>query len=438
VTGLAGRPLEGAAPSDLTRRALLQRGAGLALGVAAGPLVAQPAARVRLPQAVGRVRWRTGALEVAPAGGGWLDAPVNVPLTHGSQLRTGAQSVAELRLGPTALFLGPLTTLQLQQWDSDALHLVVLRGQVALQARLQDEQGVPRVRLETGALAWQLAGNGSYHVAHLPVQRRAEVDVFDGEAWLGGDRADALRIPAGRARSADPRTGAPGDEAAAEPRRLDGWAARRQQQAERLGPALRAAAAVTGIEDLPGQGGWRQDARLGWLWTPQTVDPDWAPFRQGRWWWLPPWGWHWVDRHPWGFVTAHHGRWAFLAGRWSWVPELGEGLPPYVPATVAFLELPPPPGSASDGAIGWFPLAPGEPYRPAFDTDERFRRRLEDRRGEPREPRQLRHAQTSFAVSVLPRARFGRPDATLSEPVSPLPAQLASARPLEARQLPPP
>jgi len=46
----------------------------------------------------------------------------------------------------------------------------------------------------------------------------------------------------------------------------------------------------------------------------------WAPYREGHWAWVEPWGWTWIDDEPWGFAPFHYGRWAFVAGAWSWVP----------------------------------------------------------------------------------------------------------------------
>ena len=37
---------------------------------------------------------------------------------------------------------------------------------------------------------------------------------------------------------------------------------------------------------------------------------DWAPYRYGRWVWVAPWGWTWIDDAPWGFAPFHYGRWA--------------------------------------------------------------------------------------------------------------------------------
>lgn len=426
----------------IRRRTLLAHAAAplLAVGMP-GVMATAHAQGADPPTLLGRVRWHVGPLEVSQGGLPWREASLNVPLSNGSQLRTGPLARAELRLGPTALYLGLQSTVHLKRWDETGVVVEVVRGQALLMSRQQALGGgvPPGARLETGAVGWQLDGDGSVHVLHLPVQRRAEVDVFDGEVRLRAGAGDGPLLRAGTALAVDPRSGAVLGQGEAEQRRLDAWAAQRQQRSERLDPALRRGLALTGAEDLARHGTWRPDSRWGPLWTPLAVDPAWAPFRQGHWWWLPPWGWHWVDEQPWGFVTAHHGRWIFAAGRWSWSPGSTATQPVYLPAAVAFLELP---GAAvaagPEGAIGWFPLAPGEPYRPPYEAGERYRTMLHATQPDARAPQQLRHAQTSFAVSLLPRGRFGQPDVRAAEVLSPSPAQLAAARALDGRQLPAP
>jgi hypothetical protein len=73
------------------------------------------------------------------------------------------------------------------------------------------------------------------------------------------------------------------------------------------------------------------------VWTPSTVRSDWAPYRYGRWAWVRPWGWTWVDDAPWGFAPFHYGRWVSWRGRWGWVPGSYVARPVFAPALVAWL-----------------------------------------------------------------------------------------------------
>src|SRR5260370_16260567 len=143
-------------------------------------------------------------------------------------------------------------------------------------------------------------------------------------------------------------------------------------------------AEMTGYEALDGSGSWERVAGYGAVWFPPTAADDWAPYRNGHWRCIAPWGWTWIDDMQWGFAPSHYGRWARVrqsdpldpsdAGseRWGWVPGRLVAHPVYVPAAVAFL------GTAGVGlsypdavgpAVAWFPLAPGEAYWPGYTTD---------------------------------------------------------------------
>ncbi|MGH6638165.1 MAG: DUF6600 domain-containing protein, partial [Polaromonas sp.] len=108
---------------------------------------------------------------------------------------------------------------------------------------------------------------------------------------------------------------------------------------------------------------------------------NWAPYRMGHWSWIAPWGWTWIDDAPWGFAPFHYGRWAQIGARWCWVPGRLAARPVYAPALVVFV------GGSSGGvhwniaigsgglarpAVGWFPLAPGEAFRPAYRVSPRY------------------------------------------------------------------
>ena len=65
---------------------------------------------------------------------------------------------------------------------------------------------------------------------------------------------------------------------------------------------------MTGYQDLNRYGQWGQDQSYGQVWYPQ-VAADWAPYRNGHWAYVSPWGWTWIDDAPWGFTPFHYWRW---------------------------------------------------------------------------------------------------------------------------------
>src|SRR5438874_1460145 len=66
------------------------------------------------------------------------------------------------------------------------------------------------------------------------------------------------------------------------------------------------------VRDLDDYGRWQYVGGYGTVWVPSGVGSDWAPYRNGHWVYIDPWGWTWVEDEPWGFAPFHYGRWAFV------------------------------------------------------------------------------------------------------------------------------
>ena len=54
---------------------------------------------------------------------------------------------------------------------------------------------------------------------------------------------------------------------------------------------------------LEGYGHWVQHPRLGDVWVPDNVSPDWQPYRLGHWVYTDEWGWYWDSDEDFGWVT---------------------------------------------------------------------------------------------------------------------------------------
>jgi hypothetical protein len=118
-------------------------------------------------------------------------------------------------------------------------------------------------------------------------------------------------------------------------------------------------ASVPGAYDLDYYGDWQDLNGYGYAWSPR-VEPGWAPYREGYWMMDDPYGLTWVSNEPWGYAPYHYGRWVSVGDRWYWVPEGRDAQPAYSPALVAFLPV------TGAEQIAWAPLAPGDPYAPAY------------------------------------------------------------------------
>jgi hypothetical protein len=102
-------------------------------------------------------------------------------------------------------------------------------------------------------------------------------------------------------------------------------------------------------------GYWVEDPYYGRVWVPNrsVVGPDFRPYvTAGHWELTPEDEWLWASDYPFGGITFHYGRWAWLSGgSWGWVPGYV-----YAPAWVDFR-------IGASGYVGWGPAPPYSVWR---------------------------------------------------------------------------
>jgi hypothetical protein len=291
------------------------------------------------PVLVGRVSAVVGAARYHSTGGEWSAGLVNEPVADGTELRTAVDSEAELGGLGARVALAPSSELQVLRFDKSTLQIALSSGRIGVHLGPFDAAKTVEIDLPQGGV-W-LDAPGDYDITAADAQAPAAVEVFAGGVQFGGD-LDASHI------------------AKPESDWFSDWWRSEDDNADLSAPAT---PALAGAAALAAAGRWELDSRLDNVWFPSDVAADWAPYRDGVWRYLSPWGWTWIDNAPWGFAPSHYGRWARIDGKWGWVP--GEHVADYSPAVVAFL------GTAGIGmsrpgdigatpAVAWFPLAPDE------------------------------------------------------------------------------
>ena len=335
------------------------------------------------PSQVARLSLADGAVSVAVASGQdtpgsapiWQAAELNRPLTSGDQVWSNRGSRAELHVGSTALRLSELTSLRLEQLDDRALLLRLNEGSLRFRVRtLYDGQ---RLEISTPNLAFTVTQPGDYRLDVNRASDTTRVVVQTGGGLIHGERSAAspLSISAqqqGSFSGTQLTSAAPGP---AVQDNFDAWAMARDRQEDQSPAARFVPREVVGYQQLDSYGDWQQDATYGAVWLPRHVSANWAPYRQGQWRWVAPWGWTWVDDAPWGFAPFHYGRWAQIGPRWGWVPGRLAPRPVYAPALVGFVGAAPGKQNnpqARPSSSGWFPLAPGEAFRPGYRSSPRY------------------------------------------------------------------
>jgi hypothetical protein len=349
--------------------------------VLSGVLAGAPLVRADPPTRAARVDYLQGSVSFRPASlDDWSEAILNYPLTTGDHLWTETESWAELHVGSTALRLAPRTAFAFLNLDDRLTQVRLSEGSIDLRVRHLDE--ADGVEIDTPTAAVAVTRPGTYRVDVLPDGGRTRVIVRSGWAQVSSD-GPSFSVSDGQAATID------GDDGAhqilrAEP--ADAWElwcrARDEHEDQALSPQY-VSSEMTGYEDLDDWGTWVAMPEYGWVWRPRVVVAGWAPYRYGRWRWVAPWGWSWVDEAVWGFAPFHYGRWAWVGGTWVWVPGTYVARPIYAPALVAFvggggwgLSFSVGAGVGPLAPIGWFPLAPGEPWFPHYSASRTYIRNV--------------------------------------------------------------
>lgn len=307
-----------------------------------------------------------------PEAGEWMAAERNRPLTSGDRLSTEAGGRIELRIGSTTLRLDGQSELEILRLDDDQIELQLHDGSLAVRVRSTDAARELVLLTEEGRFT--ALRTGRYRLDHS--DRLSQLSVVSGEGLYEGPES-ALKVTAGQRADfwLDNNQRA---QYSIGQLRLDSFAAWASELDRYEAPSVSAryvSPEMTGAEDLDRYGRWEQDPDHGAVWLPREVPPGWAPYAQGHWAWVAPWGWSWVDDAPWGFAPFHYGRWVWARNTWCWTPGRYVARPVYAPALVGWV------GGSGGGvsvtigggpAVGWFPLAPSEAWFPRYRVSPRY------------------------------------------------------------------
>ncbi len=344
------------------------------MAASAGFLVAQ----MDPPSRVGRLNYREGPVSFQPTGiNDWVDVDINRPLTTGDNIWVGDRGRAEFHVGSTALRLSPYSAFQFLNLDDQTVQIRLSEG--ALTVRLRNLAQDQIFEIDTPNLAFTLNRPGEYRIDANPDSQTTIVSVRDGEGEVtGGSQSFPVYSRQRVVVRGDDQInynlaslGAPDD--------FDQWCSARDRREEQSQSARYVSREIPGYDDLDQYGRWSDQPGYGQVWMPTSVSANWAPYHDGHWAWIAPWGWTWVDEAPWGFAPYHYGRWASFGGRWGWIPGPSGVTPLYAPALVGWVGG----GRSGSGfsmsfsigtaaAVGWFPLGPREPYFPSYQVSQRY------------------------------------------------------------------
>ncbi len=318
------------------------------------------------PSRVARLSYLAGAVSFQPGGvDDWGTATLNRPLTTSDRLWTDRGARAELQTDRATMRLDGETSFTLANLDDNRVQIQLAAG--VLNVKLRQIDPTETFEIDTPNFTINLLRAGEYRVQVDSDKDVSWVTVRSGSAEVTGG-PQAVTVKPGEQVSVSGTNGGSYDvHAAPGPDSFDQWCIARDQRGENARSAQYVSRGVIGYEDLDEYGTWRNYDQYGQVWVPTVTAVDWAPYRNGHWAWIYPWGWTWVDDAPWGFAPFHYGRWIHAGFGWAWVPGSVYVRPVYAPALVAWCG-----GSgwsvgvSFGSGVGWFPLGPREPYIPWY------------------------------------------------------------------------
>ncbi len=332
------------------------------------------------PGRVARLSDAEGEVSFAPAGEDrWLYVERNRPLSRGDRLWADGRARAELQVGSAAVRIDEFTGIELLDLGDDFTQIRLSQGAINLNVRrlYRDEL----IEVATPLLAFTITEAGRYRIDVDERRGSTTIVVWRGAGDAYGDRAsfplrsgDTVRFHDSRLRDYElfglPRM----DD-------FDAYCQERDRRIERSASLRYVDDDMIGFLDLDEHGRWSSVRQYGNVWFPTRVARGWAPYRDGHWVWMEPWGWTWIDDAPWGFAPSHYGRWVLISNRWGWIPGPRQVRPVYAPALVVFLggrdwSLSFSRGSSSP--VGWFPLGPRDVYVPPYRASRDYFRRVND------------------------------------------------------------
>ncbi|QYF95255.1 hypothetical protein KY495_08925 [Massilia sp. PAMC28688] len=372
------------------------------------------------PGRVGRIAMIQGQVDIAGDVGEEVNAGmVNWPVTSRNQITTGRDGRTEIRIGSTAIRLDADSSLDVTELDDETLRLHLHYGSVNIRVRNPDLARGFELTTPDGLV--RLDEVGQLRVDTGRRRDQTVVSVFTGQALVDGG-GERITVCAGR-RAEFGRDELRTSQAMRDS--FDEWSMLRDQRADRSESVRYVTSEMTGYEDLDQHGSWRDSHEYGPLWSPRHVPSNWAPYRDGRWTYLQPWGWTWVDNAPWGYAPSHYGRWVMVDRRWCWAPGRNISRVVWSPALVGWVgggysvvTF----GSARLPAQGWYPLTPYDEYRPGYRMRGEHLRHV-NRHVRKRDERTsiITNTIRKAGLTVVPQSNFAQ-RGTVVVPTAPRPS----------------
>lgn len=350
--------------SSLSRTLLLT-------GLIAGMGLAATSSRAQNdpPPGSARLAHLQGNVSVQPNGvDSWGQADNDMPIGPGDRVYTD-QGQGELQAAQVRAYFGPSSDLTLVNLNYQGVELGLAQGSANIYSDGFGPGEGFSVQTPNGAVT--IAGRAGFRIDVYPDQQSTVITNSPdfGVIVLNGAGGYQFTLHQGESvqlNGTNPVYSQPLEPAA--PDELAHWSMAFEMQRRNSVSARYVSAEMAGYDELDSSGDWQPESDYGPVWFPR-VEAGWAPYHNGHWVNRPFYGWTWVADEPWGEAPFHYGRWVQMRGRWGWIPGPREQHPVWSPAQVVFA------GGIQVGGVGvsaWFPLGPGEAYKPWYPCSPQY------------------------------------------------------------------
>jgi hypothetical protein len=302
--------------------------------------------------------------------GDWMAAALNGAVVTGDKVSTAGNAQMELQLDfANILRLSGNSEADIADLMHNHIQLQIAQGLISYTVLKGNEA---EVEIDTPNVGVRPLREGSYRIQvnsaneTVVVVRNGEVELSTPNGSTKVEKGEMVTVRGSGTDAEYKKEGAPSKDD------WDKWNEDRDRTEQGAQSWKHVNPYYTGANDLDNHGTWSEVPDYGQVWTPNNVDPDWAPYSAGNWVWEPYYGWTWVSSEPWGWAPYHYGRWFRYSDRWRWWPgPVYAGYQPiWAPAYVSFFGY----GAGGFGLdfgfgfgfgnIGWLPIGPCDPFFP--------------------------------------------------------------------------
>ncbi|MBN8725819.1 MAG: hypothetical protein J0M03_23180 [Acidobacteria bacterium] len=249
----------------------------------------------------------------------WDDSEINVPVFPGDLIYSTDDGRTELELYGGFIRLSKNTSLELVEFSPKLYRFDMSVGL----ATFSFGENRPAIEIATPQAAISLKQAGIYRVSVSP-DGSTVVIVHEGQAEIAG-KTKTFKLNKGK-RAIFPPTSL-SNVAISNVYGLDAWDNWNSERellvsVNSINGFLKPQPFLYGNSLLNQHGLWVQVPTYGFVWRPNNLAANWAPYRIGRWAHYNRVGWTWISQEAWGWAPYHYGYWVFVAKYgWVWVPD---------------------------------------------------------------------------------------------------------------------